>query len=260
MEKKAGHYASTDDDFTTSHPPREHTPHGSQASFTLGDKTSPAVYSESIPSATYIHQSSLRSSSRPAPEFSFRQTRGEADVARPNLLAFACPTFINSESWDDTEEFYDDEISASEQLHLQMQATQLHVLDLSRKTTRYLQQSFIDNFLRWIPICDLQECSDHINQAYSCNFDPSDPSSGFAMLVFAVGAVAEGRIGTLDEELPGIDYFTEGNKMVDGMSLLTRSLMTLQCRIMQASFHQLSIRPLQAWNVISQASRDCMVC
>ena len=79
------------------------------------------------------------------------------------------------------------------------------------------------------------------------------------MLVFAVGAVAEGRIGVVDEELPGLAYFAVGSKIVDGMSLMTRSLSILQSRVMQAYYYQFSIRPLQAWNVISQASRDCMV-
>ena len=259
LEEKAEQTASRDDGFATKESPYSQISHNSQAVFSQVDKNSPTSYSENLQHAACFHRPSLGVASWPAPEFSFRQTRGEAAVARPNLLAFACPPFINSDSWDDTEEFYDDEMLASEQLYLQMQASRLRVLDLSRKTTRYLQQSFVDNFLRWMPICDLQDCSDYVNQAYSCNFDPSNPSSCFAMLVFAIGAVAEGRIGTIDEELPGLDYFAEGSKMVDGMSLMTRSLTTLQCRIMQASYYQFSIRPLQAWNVISQASRDCMV-
>jgi len=260
LEEKADRAVLKDDNYARHQSPHSQVSQNSQAVFLQVDRNSPVSHSESLKHATYIQRPSLGASSQPACGFSFRQTRGEAAVARPNLLAFACPPFINSDSWDDTEEFYDDEMLASEQLHIQMQATKLRTLDLSRKTTRYLQQSFVDNFLRWIPICDLQDCSDYVNQGYSCNFDPSHPSSCFAMLVFAIGAVAEGRIGTIDEELPGLDYFAEGNKMMDGMSLMTRSLTTLQCRVMQASYYQFSIRPLQAWNVISQASRDCMVC
>jgi len=259
LEEKAERAALKDDNLATHQSPCNQLSPNNQAVLSQVDKTSPASCSESPQHPKYFHRSSFGASSRPAPEFSFRQTCGEAAVARPNLLAFACPAFINSGSWDDTEEFYDDEMLASEQLHLQMQTAQLRTLDLSRKTTRYLQQSFVDNFLRWMPICDLQDCSDYINQAYSCNFDPSNPSSGFAMLVFAVGAVAEGRIGAVDEELPGLAYFAEGSTIVDGMSLMTRSLSILQSRVMQASYYQFSIRPLQAWNVISQASRDCMV-
>lgn len=243
----------------TQQSPYSHISPSSQAVYSQGDKTSPASFTDGQPTAPYFHHQSLGAASRPPPEFSFRQTRGEAAVARPNLLAFACPPFIHAESWDDTEEFYDDEMLASEHLHLQMQEIQSRMLDLSRKTTRYLQQSFVDNYLRWMPICDLQDCSDYVNEAYACNFDASNPSSCFTMLVFAIGAVSEGRIGALDEELPGLDYFAQGNRMADGMSLMTRSLTTLQCRIMQASYYQFSIRPLQAWNVISQASRDCMV-
>jgi hypothetical protein len=78
------------------------------------------------------------------------------------------------------------------------------------------------------------------------------------MLVFAIGSVAEGRIGVVGDELPGLDYFAQGTKMLEGMSLMTRSLTTLQCRILVASYYQFSVHPLQAWNVISQASQVCM--
>ena len=57
------------------------------------------------------------------------------------------------------------------------------------------------------------------------------------MLIFALGAVVEGRIRIVDEELQGLDYFTKGNQMIDGMSLLTRSLIILQYQVIQASFY-----------------------
>ena len=46
--------------------------------------------------------------------------------------------------------------------------------------------------------------------------------------------------------------------MLEGISFMTRNLTTLQCRVVAASYFQFSIRPLQAWNFISQALRDCM--
>jgi len=205
------------------------------------------------------HRSSFTSSSRPNPDFAFRQTQGEAIIAQPSLLAFHCPPGVRAESWDDTEVFYDDEMAAGEQLHMQMQESQLRPLDLSRKTTRYLQHSFVENFLRWMPICDIGECVSHVNEAYAADFAQTNPSSCFAMLLFAIGDISEGKVRDIGGRLPGLDYLARGNAMINSMSLMARDLTILQCRVLQASYYQFATRPLQAWNVISQASRDCML-
>ncbi|KAH8602077.1 hypothetical protein B0O99DRAFT_129120 [Bisporella sp. PMI_857] len=253
LEEKVDLASAKDDSAIATHPsPFSHLSQHSQAIFSTSPTSNTEIQQQR---AAYLHRASFTSSSHPLPEFSFRQTRGEAAVARPNLLAFACPPFINANSWDDTEEFYDDEIAANEQLQERMQAILLQPLDLSRKTTRYLQQSFVSNFLRWMPICDLQDCLNHVNQAYGCNFDSANLSSCFSLLIFAVGAVSDGHIG---EELPGLDYFAQANKMLERMCIMTRSLLALQCRVIQACYYHFSIRSVQAWNVIGQASRDCM--
>jgi hypothetical protein len=198
-------------------------------------------------------------SSLDSPQAAQRQSLGEVDVPRPNLLTFYCPPFLSAwDSWDDTEAFYDEQLASGEDLFRQIRASQNRNLDLSRKTTLYLQQNFVENYLRWLPICDLQDCVRHVNQAYACNFDPSNPSSCFSMLLFAVGAVANGSNEIEHQNMPGIEYFARGNMMLDVISIKPGCMITMQCRLLQTSFYELSSYPLLAWNSISQVSRDCM--
>jgi hypothetical protein len=188
-----------------------------------------------------------------------RQSLGEVDVPRPNLLTFYCPPFLSAwDSWDDTEAFYDEQLASGEDFFRQTRVAQSQNLDLSKKTTLYLQQNFVENYLRWLPICDLQDCIQHVNQAYACNFDPSNPSSCFSMLLFAVGAVADGSNEIQQRNIRGIDYFARGNSMLDAISIKPGCMITMQCRLIQAAYYELSSYPLLAWNSISQVSRDCM--
>jgi hypothetical protein len=189
-----------------------------------------------------------------------RQSLGEVAVGRPNLLTFCCPPFLSAswDSWDDTESFYDDELASGEELFRRTQPSQFQDLDLSKKTTLYLQQSFVENYLRWLPICDLQDCVQHVNQAYACNFDPSNPSSCFSMLLFAIGAVADGSTGSSHQSMPGIDYYARGNSMLTTIALKSGCMTRMQCRLLQTAYLELSFLPLQAWNSISQVSQDVM--
>jgi hypothetical protein len=201
--------------------------------------------------------------SHESPQSTIRQSLGEVAVARPNLLTFCCPPFLSSastqwEGWDDTEFFYDEELQSGEEFAKQSQAALLRPVDLSRRTTQVLQQSFVENFLRWLPICDLQDCVGHVAQAYACNFDTSNSSSCFAMLLFAIGAIANGSIQSMSREVHGVDYFSRGSLMLDGMAVKTGCLVNMQCRLLQAAYFEFSIHPLLAWNSISQVSRDCM--
>jgi len=52
-----------------------------------------------------------RSVAVPLYDFSFRQTTGEAVTARPSLVSFTSPPYLDFESWNDTGEFYDEEMT-----------------------------------------------------------------------------------------------------------------------------------------------------
>lgn len=191
-------------------------------------------------------------------DFAYRQTATESRTARPSLLTFRAPPYINVESWDFTREFYDDEILSGEHLSDQLVALLDQPVDLSRRTTRRLQQSFVENFLRWTPIFDQKTCVTAVELATSHNFVGSSPSICLTFFLLAIGAITEDRGDHAKGTLPGLDYFVRGCQSLERMSLRTGNLVTLQCRVLQASYFKFAIRPMQTWNSITQAARDCM--
>ncbi|CAK7209413.1 hypothetical protein SBRCBS47491_000433 [Sporothrix bragantina] len=198
-----------------------------------------------------------------------RQSQGELSCPRPNLLTFCCTSSLRAPSWDDTEAFYDDELKNSELLS---KATELALLrgdgilqegsglDLSKQTTRYLQQGFVESFLRWYPIWDVPESLRFVEKARNCGFDASEPATCVAMLLFAIGAIAQADVKvTPTSELPGIDYFARGVSILEQRRpTITKGFLALQCRFLQAIYCQLCFMPLQAWNSVSTVSRDLM--
>lgn len=191
-------------------------------------------------------------------DFAYRQTATEALIARPSLLTFRAPPFIHVESWDYTTDFYDDEILAGEQLSDQLDELLNQTVDLTRRTTRRLQQSFVENFLRWTPIFDQRTCVNALEQATAENFAVPNTSTCLTFMLLALGAISEDRSESPENQVPGLDYFARGCQILEHLSLRIGSLASLQCRVLQASYFKFAIRPLQTWNAITQAARDCM--
>lgn len=77
-------------------------------------------------------------------------------------------------------------------------------------------------------------------------------------MLLALGALSEDRNESAENQTPGLDYFARGCQIMERLSFRTGSLTTLQCRVLQASYFKFAIRPLQTWNSITQAARDCM--
>ncbi|KAF1838520.1 hypothetical protein BDW02DRAFT_389372 [Decorospora gaudefroyi] len=189
--------------------------------------------------------------------FAYRQTSTEGRTPRPSLITFRAPPYLNVESWDYSAAFYDDEISAGEQLADQCEAIVLRPVDLFRRTCRRYQQSFVENFLRWTPIFDQRTCVSVIDQAHSSAFAYSNATTCLAFLILAIGAISEDRHDN-DDLTQGLEYFARGCHILERMALRIGNLEVLQCRILQASYFKFAIRPLQTWNSITQAARDCM--
>lgn len=190
-------------------------------------------------------------------DFAYRQTSTEGKTPRPSLTTFHAPSYIHVESWDYTADFYDDEILAGEQLADQCDAVISCPVDLSRRTCRRLQQSFVENFLRWTPIFDQRTCVSALEQADSSSFEHPSASTCLAFLILALGAISEDRNENTNNLTPGLEYFARGCRLLEHLSLRI-GLASLQCRILQASYFKFAIRPLQTWNSITQAARDCM--
>lgn len=187
-------------------------------------------------------------------------TRGQF-TARPSLVTFECPSYVPSESYDDSGEFYDSEMAAGEDLRRQMAKCLRVFPDVSSRTVRLILQRFIENFLGWIPLFEPVTVHTVVNQACTNGF-PTDssnsPNSCLAMLILATGSILQTQTDTRLDALPGLDYFAHGSQMLDRFSFLDSSLTTLHCRILQAVYLKLTLHPVLSWNVIMQATRDCM--
>jgi hypothetical protein len=214
------------------------------------------------PPAPPTFNASTSSHESPSAQPTLPQSLHELTAGRPNLLTFCCPWYLSAtnqwESWDDTDLFYDDQLAEEDNISRQCQESLLRIPDLSKKTARFLQQNFVDFFLRWFPICDLQDCAAHVNRANACQFDPANPSSCFTMFLLAIGSIAGRGTESVADNLPGVDYLARGNMMLETMSFKTTCLVAKQCRFLQAAYFELSLHPLQGWSSINHASRDCM--
>jgi hypothetical protein len=191
-------------------------------------------------------------------DFAYRQTSTEGTTPRPSLTTFRAPPYIHVDSWDYTADFYDDEILAGEELADQCDEVINRPIDLSRRTCRRLQQSFVENFLRWTPIFDQRTCIEALEQAESGGYSYSDAPTCLAYMILALGAISDDRNEGPQDLTPGLEYFARACQSLERLSLRTGNLATLQCRVLQASYFKFAIRPLQTWNSITQAARDCM--
>lgn len=202
---------------------------------------------------------SVRSVGTPVPyDFAYRQTSTEGTTPRPSLTTFRAPSYIHVESWDYSADFYDDELQAGDRLADQCDDCANRPIDLSRRMCRRLQQSFVENFLRWTPIFDQHACVNALEQAETAAFAYSTPPVCLAFMILALGAISEDRNESSNNLTPGLEYFARGCQILERLSLRTGNLTTLQCRILQASYFKFAIRPLQTWNSITSAARDCM--
>lgn len=211
--------------------------------------------------ADFINNASMSVPSIGTPvayDFAYRQTTTEGMTPRPSLTTFRAPSYIHVDSWDYAADFYDDEILAGERLADQCDEIIHGPIDLSRRMCRRLQQSFVENFLRWTPIFDQLTCVSALEQAETGAFAYSNAPTCLAYMILALGAISEDKNESPKDLTPGLEYFARGSQILERLSLRTGSLTTLQCRILQASYFKFAIRPLQTWNSITQAARDCM--
>jgi hypothetical protein len=175
---------------------------------------------------------------QPHYDFSFRQTAGEAVTARPSIVSFYCPYYIQFENWDDTAIFYDDELAAEEQLFEIMEVGCGQGLDMTPRTVWQLQQNFVLNFLQWLPLLEVQAFSEHVESAQSGGFSRQSASDCLVFFALAVSVLDRNRHkftnSVSQSELhPGLHYFHEGRQILTMVSRRTRRNVTiLQCEFL----------------------------
>jgi hypothetical protein len=170
--------------------------------------------------------------SEPRYDFSFRQTAGEAVTARPSIVSFHSPYYLQFESWDDTEVFYDDELEQEERLFEAMEAGSRQGLDMTARTVWQLQQSFVMNFLQWMPLIESRALSHHVELAQSGNFSRRSASDCLVMFALAIGTVDRAPPNSTARPGPilGLDYFNAGRQILATINRRSRRSVTLlQC-------------------------------
>lgn len=89
-------------------------------------------------------------------------------------------------------------------------------------------------------------------------FRTRDVNDCLSMFILAIGSLTRDTAELSPDELPGIEYFAHGCQMLERLAFLVDDIDVLRCRILQAAYLKLCTRPLQAWNAVTHAMRDCM--
>ncbi|KAF1991777.1 hypothetical protein K402DRAFT_69464 [Aulographum hederae CBS 113979] len=201
------------------------------------------------------------------PDFSFRQTAGEAVTARPSILSFQSPFYLNYSSWDDTEVFYDDEMAAEEQMFVAMESCADSEVRPSARTAWHLQQKFVINFLQWMPLLEADDFVDHCRLAMESDYENEDANTCIAYLAYAISEISEdpglqehdANGGGMDPTLPGLAFFQKGCEILHSLTeSRRRDIPILQCRLLRACYLEFSVRPLLTWDALTEIARDCM--
>lgn len=188
----------------------------------------------------------------------FRKSVEEAFTALPSLISFISPPYIHTNSWDDSAEFYREQIDCGHELHQETERLLEVIPDTSQRTIRRLQQSFVENFLGWIPIFEPATMVAAVTRACQHDFPPDETSTCLTMFIFALGAVTLDAAWHTAAIPAGLDYYAHASRLLERFSMLSGDITVFHCRILQATYLKLAMRPLQAWNAVAQAMQDCM--
>jgi hypothetical protein len=173
---------------------------------------------------------------------SVKQTAGEAVVARPSLISFQCPYYIDYDTWDDTSVFYDDEFEGEETLNAAIDYINRRpgFPQLSSTTAWQLQKSFVLNFLNWYPLMEPNAFVQHVERAKIDGFGERSESNCLVLLGFAVGAISSSdtslitsRIEQPYAQYPGLAYYAYARNMLNYLARGSRrNIILLQCRLL----------------------------
>lgn len=147
----------------------------------------------------------------------------------PNLFAFNGPDLWR---YDCTEDFFSDQLGSLSD----MRNVQIAELDLSRPHLWRLQQSFVENVLKWFPLFDYETGSKHLQAAQTSKHELSSTSLCLVYLIYAIGSLAlDSRlyVQSLDD-LPGFAYYTKAFETMKDFPHFSTDICILQCRTLVA--------------------------
>lgn len=109
-------------------------------------------------------------------------------------------------------------------------------VDLSRPQLWRLQQSFVENVLKWLSLLDHETALKHLQAAQASKFEVESPSLCLVFLMYALGALAihPDLYTESFTEVPGANYYMRAHDMMEGFPALSTDLCILQCRVLEA--------------------------
>ena len=109
-------------------------------------------------------------------------------------------------------------------------------INLSRPHLWRLQQSFVENVLKWLPLFDHETALNHLQAAQISKYEVDSPSLCLVFLINAIGSLALDNslyTGSL-QDLPGFSYYVRAFEIMKSFPSFTKDLCILQCRALAA--------------------------
>lgn len=144
-------------------------------------------------------------------------------------------------------------------LRLEMTRPPLEVPDSSHPDMVNIEtyvRAFFELVNVWYVCVSPYSWSSHFRKAASVDFSQGSESC-LVLLVLALGCAAKsGSIANQprDREPPGFDYFAAAWKIFPSLLIRNNHLIATQCHILVAAYLFYLVRPLEAWNILTNAS------
>jgi hypothetical protein len=151
----------------------------------------------------------------------------------PNIFAFKGPP---PWCYDCTEDFFSDQLRGMTDIRTTQAICNT---DLSRPYLWRLQQSFVENVLKWLPLFDHETALKHLQAAQISKYEVKSPSLCLVFLIYALGSLASDTnlYAKSFDELPGAGYYVRAFEIMKNFPPLSKDLCILQCRTLEASVH-----------------------
>lgn len=137
-----------------------------------------------------------------------------------------------------------------------LEAQTPYTLDLSPEKTLEYARAYFNKANVWYAVVNPYSWHSHLRIASSMSFR-SGPESCIVLLVLALGQAA-GTGTTIsripaDEPIPGMDYFGAAWTLLPSL-MVRNDVVSCQCHILAAAYLLYLVRPLEAWNLLCNAS------
>jgi hypothetical protein len=156
----------------------------------------------------------------------------------PTLLSFHSSQLFDCQAYNLTNVFFSTELKGGEDFFaaIETASDSDSPVDLSPRTCWTLQQAFVENFLRWIPLFPNDVMVKHLCNASKAEYIGNCPSTCLVMFIHAIGALSEDRslYRVNAHDLAGFSYFIRAYKTLGSLPPASQEVTVIQCRILFA--------------------------